>query len=67
MEKRGDIEPGRTPPEVEACHKRVNEFKQFLFPFAGKMAADKSRETEIQALDADFRKSAADRVSAQIH
>lgn len=67
MEKRGDIEPGRTPPEVVACQNRVNEFKQMLFSFANKSAGDKPREAQIQALDSDFRKNAADNIAANIH
>jgi hypothetical protein len=67
MEKRGDIEPGRTPPEVAACHERVDQFKQMLFTFANKSASDKTRESQIQSLDSDFRKNAADNVAAHIH
>jgi hypothetical protein len=58
MEKRGDINPAYTPPEVEACHARVNEFKQRLFKFADSANA----QEKIAALDADFRKDAAERV-----
>jgi hypothetical protein len=57
MEKRGDINPEYTPPEVAACQARVNEFKQRLFKFAAG-AQDKDK---IAALDADFRKEAATR------
>lgn len=55
MEKRGDINPEYTPPEVTACKARVNEFKQRLLKFAG----DAQDKDKIAALDADFRKEAA--------
>jgi hypothetical protein len=48
MEKRGVIEPGTTPPETD-------ENKQQI-----KASGEKPRAVEIVALDADFRKRAAD-------
>lgn len=57
MEKRGDINPAYTPPEVTACQARVQEFKQRLFKFA----AGSQDHDQIAALDADFRKEAATR------
>jgi hypothetical protein len=58
MEKRGDINPAYTPPEVEACQARVKEFKQRLFKFS----TGAKEQEQISALDADFRKEAATRV-----
>lgn len=58
MEKRGDINPAYTPPEVAACQARVSEFKQRLFKFANSA----KEQEQIAALDADFRKEAAGRV-----
>lgn len=66
MEKRGDIVPGLTPPEAIACKKRVEEFKQRLFPFVDKTAADSTAEKQVNELDADFRKAAAEQTAAAL-
>lgn len=66
MEKRGDIVPGYTPPEAVACKKRVEEFKQRLFPFVSKSAASNTVEAQVAELDSDFRKAAAETASAAL-
>lgn len=66
MEKRGDIVPGITPPEAVACKKRVEEFKQRMFDFVGKTAKDKSVELQINELDSDMRKVAAEKAAAAL-
>lgn len=66
MEKRGDIVPGHTPPEAVACKKRVEDFKQRLFPFVAKIAAEKTVESQVDELDADFRNAAAKTASAAL-
>lgn len=66
MEKRGDIVPGITPPEAVACKQRVEEMKQRLFPFVGKTAAEKDAVTQVNELDADFRKTAAETTTAAL-
>lgn len=63
MEKHGDIVPGRTPPEVTACKKKVAAFKQKFLPFGDQTF----RQIEsVEELDADFRKSAAEQVAANL-
>lgn len=66
MEKRGDIKPEYTPPEAVACKKRVEELKQRLLPFADKTAKDNTAAAQINELDSDFRKTAANQTAAAL-
>jgi hypothetical protein len=66
MEKRGDIVPGVTPPEAIACKKRVEDIKQRFLPFVNKTAAADAAEMQINELDADFRKAAAEKNAAAL-
>lgn len=66
MEKRGDIVPGITPPEAAACRSRVEEMKQRFFPFIGKMATADAKVLQVNELDSDFRKVAAEKTTAAL-